>query len=428
MSNLFNQSDGSAFYPIKTLEEIQIQMEEVDDESRNCSICFNTLEKELATTTCGHVFHHECITKALSYRKICPICRKPQQARSILKLYVEFSSSSDNNQTLSTATVGELENSDKSSEELRLEAIKLSRTVEKLKQQVELKDKKLKEDGQHFMEMKNQIEELDDLGQELTEELHEKQESYDRMSLVATKRQGEIYKLTKQLDKFKEMGAIFEYFEKCQVSHLHSKLGDSTQVIAALDKACQYRAHLCSKAEKEKATLKRQLDRATEKEKALLKQVVDFVDKNRETQRKAKRALEVEAPSVGRPPKKMSRISESTIPPTIPNVSRLKRVSQSKVLKGNVRVDLPKQTQSFLTTLSIPSTSRRLDSSSAAVDPSLTRRPIPVGLGNNYSIMGESNKNAFQISRRSGTVINPRQRPVQVQVKRKGISSYFTKQ
>ena len=46
-----------------------------------CAICHNGLNFGMAATDCGHVFHSECIQRALNAlpgtAKVCPLCRNP---------------------------------------------------------------------------------------------------------------------------------------------------------------------------------------------------------------------------------------------------------------------------------------------------------------------------------------------------------------
>ena len=60
----------------ETEEEIEIISEE---EGETCVICFDTVEGDLITLDCNHVFHKECIDKLiLSTNTInyeCPLCK-----------------------------------------------------------------------------------------------------------------------------------------------------------------------------------------------------------------------------------------------------------------------------------------------------------------------------------------------------------------
>ena len=40
-----------------------------------CPICFDELTVNLSATKCGHVFHRQCIEKALSRNPCCPLDR-----------------------------------------------------------------------------------------------------------------------------------------------------------------------------------------------------------------------------------------------------------------------------------------------------------------------------------------------------------------
>tara|TARA_B110000285_G_C14973779_1_gene537916 strand:+ start:533 stop:865 length:333 start_codon:yes stop_codon:yes gene_type:complete len=43
-----------------------------------CSICLETHTNEIHTTSCGHVFHKDCISIWLKEHTSCPICRQEQ--------------------------------------------------------------------------------------------------------------------------------------------------------------------------------------------------------------------------------------------------------------------------------------------------------------------------------------------------------------
>ncbi|KAL0860836.1 hypothetical protein ABMA27_009378 [Loxostege sticticalis] len=41
-----------------------------------CPICFNNLTNEaVSSTRCGHVFCTQCLMKAMSLKRMCPLCR-----------------------------------------------------------------------------------------------------------------------------------------------------------------------------------------------------------------------------------------------------------------------------------------------------------------------------------------------------------------
>ncbi|PRP81645.1 putative superfamily II helicase [Planoprotostelium fungivorum] len=41
-----------------------------------CCICLEELEDQLAVTTCGHIFHHQCIVGSIRHHPECPLCRQ----------------------------------------------------------------------------------------------------------------------------------------------------------------------------------------------------------------------------------------------------------------------------------------------------------------------------------------------------------------
>jgi len=57
--------------------------------SPNCVICLSPMDfgTKLATTKCGHVFCHGCISKWVEQRRICPVCRKPCAETDLCELY-----------------------------------------------------------------------------------------------------------------------------------------------------------------------------------------------------------------------------------------------------------------------------------------------------------------------------------------------------
>jgi len=41
-----------------------------------CPICYNKISNQMFVSHCFHIFCLKCIKKALSIKKICPLCRK----------------------------------------------------------------------------------------------------------------------------------------------------------------------------------------------------------------------------------------------------------------------------------------------------------------------------------------------------------------
>ena len=57
-----------------------------------CSICLGEM-KEISSTTCGHMFCHECIRAAVKANHRCPQCRKKLTLRMIHRVYLPSKSS-----------------------------------------------------------------------------------------------------------------------------------------------------------------------------------------------------------------------------------------------------------------------------------------------------------------------------------------------
>uniref|UniRef100_A0AAV1V1H2 RING-type domain-containing protein n=1 Tax=Peronospora matthiolae TaxID=2874970 RepID=A0AAV1V1H2_9STRA len=62
--------------------------DENDDSANACAICLETMKGELATLSCGHVFHYTCVKRALTGRPACPVCRRKASPRSAIRLYL----------------------------------------------------------------------------------------------------------------------------------------------------------------------------------------------------------------------------------------------------------------------------------------------------------------------------------------------------
>ena len=51
-----------------------------------CSICHETLETNLSTTSCNHTFHKNCLCNWLNNKNTCPMCRTtftPEEIQNI---------------------------------------------------------------------------------------------------------------------------------------------------------------------------------------------------------------------------------------------------------------------------------------------------------------------------------------------------------
>ena len=62
--------------------------DENDDGANACAICLETMKGELATLSCGHVFHYTCVKRALAGCPACPVCRRKASPRSAIRLYL----------------------------------------------------------------------------------------------------------------------------------------------------------------------------------------------------------------------------------------------------------------------------------------------------------------------------------------------------
>jgi hypothetical protein len=60
----------------------------IDDFLPDCAICLTVLSKDLATISCGHIYHFNCIYEQLSRARSCPLCRK--SAPCITKLILNY--------------------------------------------------------------------------------------------------------------------------------------------------------------------------------------------------------------------------------------------------------------------------------------------------------------------------------------------------
>uniref|UniRef100_M4BFQ8 RING-type domain-containing protein n=1 Tax=Hyaloperonospora arabidopsidis (strain Emoy2) TaxID=559515 RepID=M4BFQ8_HYAAE len=62
--------------------------DENDDGANACAICLETMKGELATLSCGHVFHYTCVKRALAGCPACPVCRRKASPRNAIRLYL----------------------------------------------------------------------------------------------------------------------------------------------------------------------------------------------------------------------------------------------------------------------------------------------------------------------------------------------------
>ena len=51
---------------------------EIVKKQTECSICLTEFEKEnmVSSTSCNHIFHHDCIKEWTHYKTSCPVCRE----------------------------------------------------------------------------------------------------------------------------------------------------------------------------------------------------------------------------------------------------------------------------------------------------------------------------------------------------------------
>lgn len=67
-----------AYMPRPQIKDIR--MKSLEDQSQECSICFEQFEKKLCSKLikCGHVFHKQCMKQWMAsdhYNALCPMCR-----------------------------------------------------------------------------------------------------------------------------------------------------------------------------------------------------------------------------------------------------------------------------------------------------------------------------------------------------------------
>ena len=59
---------------------------------QDCSICLaklNPAKKNISATQCGHLFHSDCIKRAIQVKPECPICKTNISGGIVNKLYLE---------------------------------------------------------------------------------------------------------------------------------------------------------------------------------------------------------------------------------------------------------------------------------------------------------------------------------------------------
>nr|CAD2163185.1 unnamed protein product [Meloidogyne enterolobii] len=107
-----------------------------------CIICSKALtSNNMYSTSCGHVFHSDCITKFIFQKKYCPKCWNVLNLNDIKQIFLEEKSSgcSGNVQIKTESNIMKLYVKDTSGGTTVLEKVKFSDTLEVIKCMVEMK-------------------------------------------------------------------------------------------------------------------------------------------------------------------------------------------------------------------------------------------------------------------------------------------------
>lgn len=60
-----------------------------------CTSCLDSLHTKTAvSTTCGHIFCSECVSRQFIVRSACPVCRRAQTLEQLIRLYPEYGTAS----------------------------------------------------------------------------------------------------------------------------------------------------------------------------------------------------------------------------------------------------------------------------------------------------------------------------------------------
>ena len=79
----FDPSNAMAFLDDSDSDDEESE-EQQDEET--CGVCLLEITKEnIGITKCGHIFHHNCITKALINKKSCPYCNKHTKEKDVMR-------------------------------------------------------------------------------------------------------------------------------------------------------------------------------------------------------------------------------------------------------------------------------------------------------------------------------------------------------
>ncbi|EPZ34483.1 hypothetical protein ROZALSC1DRAFT_27669 [Rozella allomycis CSF55] len=81
--DLISEDEGT-----KSGEDCKTRKSKKSKPSVRCPICLNEEAEELSTTACGHLGCYSCLVEAGRTTKLCPICRKKLNPRSVHRIYL----------------------------------------------------------------------------------------------------------------------------------------------------------------------------------------------------------------------------------------------------------------------------------------------------------------------------------------------------
>uniref|UniRef100_A0AC34QX10 RING-type domain-containing protein n=1 Tax=Panagrolaimus sp. JU765 TaxID=591449 RepID=A0AC34QX10_9BILA len=55
----------------------------------DCTICLDSLSDNVASLQCGHIYHFDCAKSWILQSGTCPVCRKKQRRRDLIKLVID---------------------------------------------------------------------------------------------------------------------------------------------------------------------------------------------------------------------------------------------------------------------------------------------------------------------------------------------------
>lgn len=71
----------------KNLEILQQALRAASDSGEDCAICYEPISMHSPViTACKHWFGRDCITKALKFKEVCPMCRRQITLKSLIDL------------------------------------------------------------------------------------------------------------------------------------------------------------------------------------------------------------------------------------------------------------------------------------------------------------------------------------------------------